>query len=121
MTASVLMTDIKDLILDSTRLSPVPLICVVIWIILVSTSLKGVDRRDELAHLTYVTVLVASGALLYILAQGIRSREISPTAMLTVSAAAAVIAGLRWDLQRRSSAMQFTASNSAGKPSDRDT
>lgn len=59
----ILLLDIKSLFTDIRMQDIGPMIFWMIWSVGLFSSLKGVDRRDEIAQVTYMGCLLALGAV----------------------------------------------------------
>lgn len=91
---------------------PWSLIFCAFWLLILLISLKGVDRRDDLAHLTYSITLMAIGVCMYAATGLVAMSQISVWNFIIVGAMTAIIAGLRWGVRRESSALEFTSQKS---------
>lgn len=98
--------DIKGWLLDSIAINPVPLIFVFFWIVLLLTSLRGVDRRDEIAHVTYAGVFLALAIVMLVGSISSASKPNSASSIV-FCAMALLIPGFRWGAQRSKSAVEF--------------
>lgn len=107
MSGGLFYSDVKGWLLSFMAFHPTPILFAVFWIILMLLSLKGVDRRDELAHLTYAVTLMAIGICMYFSASLVASRKVTPQEVVILCAVSAVISGLRWGMRRQSSALEF--------------
>ena len=103
MTASIFFGDIRAWWAEVLTYHPTPVVFGVFWLIMVMLSLKGVDRRDDLAHLTYAITLMAIGVSLYITGSAIAHSKPTAASILVVSSLTAAIAGLRWGFLRGTS------------------
>jgi hypothetical protein len=59
----ILLLDLKRLFMDIRPQDLGPMIFWMIWSVALFSSLKGVDRRDEIAQVTYMGCLLALGAV----------------------------------------------------------
>ena len=72
-----------------------------LWIWIVFASLKGVDRRDELAQVTYMAVVSAFGVLFILVFPLGRPPTYSPHGQIILFGALLLIPSLRWMMSRK--------------------
>jgi hypothetical protein len=101
MSFSVFIADLKEIFatLRFDELSPI--FFVGLWLMVLFASLRGVDRRDEMAHVTYVAVLLAMGIFLfYGLPFGTRNSH-GHLPKLSMFIFLIIVPSLRWMYQRK--------------------
>jgi hypothetical protein len=101
MSFSVFIADLKEIFatLRFDELSPI--FFVGLWLMALFASLRGIDRRDEMAHVTYVAVLLAIGIFLfYGLPFGARNSH-GRLPKLSMFIFLIILPSLRWMYQRK--------------------
>lgn len=99
--------DLKGWMTETLPFHPAAAVLAFFSMILIFLSLKGVDRRDDVAHLTYIVSLMSAGVVMYALACFAAGRALKGQEFVIVCAIGFLMSGLRWGLQRASSAAQF--------------
>jgi glycerol uptake facilitator-like aquaporin len=100
-------SEIKEWVAELMAIHPAIFIFSLIWVVALFSSLRGVDRRDEVAHLTYATAFMGMAVFMFVLANGPLSGRTNPAATVMFCTLTPLIAALRWGLQRRVSALEF--------------
>ena len=80
-----------------------PLFFMIMWAVILFSSLKNVDRRDEIAQLTYMGVLAAFGVLFFMVFPIGRSTKWEPTRQIMLFAALLLIPSVRWMVRKKKS------------------
>ena len=73
----------------------------IMWIAAVAASLRGVDRRDEIAQLTYMAFCSAFGVLFIMVFPIGRSKSYSSTEQVIIFSILLLIPSIRWMMRRR--------------------
>jgi hypothetical protein len=92
--------------------APWSLLLCAFWVVILLTSLKGVDRRDDLAHLTYSITLMAIGVCMYAATDLATMSQISVWNFIFVGGTTTIIAWLRWGVHGQASTLKFTSQKS---------
>lgn len=71
------------------------------WFILVAASLRGIDRRDEIAQLTYMAFCSAFGVLFILVFPIGRPKNYTPTDQIIIFSMLILIPSIRWMMRRR--------------------
>lgn len=109
MVGNAFYIDIKGWAMELISTHSVHLIFTVAWLILLLSSLRGVDRRDEIGHVTYAVIMMAIALVLFIGSHGHSLRSINPFTVMMLCALSLILAGVRWGLQRQQIAIEFDA------------
>jgi hypothetical protein len=90
------MADLKGLVADFRIQTLGPFLFWGLWLCALLASLRGVDRRDEIAQVTYMGALMALGVMLIlVLPIGIKS-QYGPVGRVIVFSVLLLIPSLRW-------------------------
>lgn len=77
------------------------LIGIMLWLIILALSLRGVDRRDGITGMTYVLFMVAAGAtLVFAATDRITGGQADRSFQSVVIIAFGAVAGFRWAFRR---------------------
>jgi hypothetical protein len=71
------------------------------WIVLVIASLRGIDRRDEVAQITYMAFCSAFGVLFVLVFPIGRPKNYAPTEQIIIFSMLVLIPSIRWMMRRR--------------------
>lgn len=73
----------------------------VMWLTIVAASLRGVDRRDEIAQITYMAFVSAFGVLFLVIFPIGHPKKYTPAGQLILFCILLLIPSVRWMLKRR--------------------
>ena len=97
----IIMMDLRGIVSDFRPHHVGPFFFWAMWLATLFSSLRGVDRRDELAQLTYMAVLAALGVLfLFVFPLG-RSKQYGPHEQIVLFSILLLIPSLRWIMVRK--------------------
>lgn len=103
----ILLLDLKSLFTDFRPQDVGPLVFWALWSMGLFSSLKGVDRRDEVAQVTYMGCLLALGAVLILsLPIGIQS-VYGGVGKVVVFMVLLLLASVRWMYIRKPAALKL--------------
>lgn len=71
------------------------------WLWIVFSSLRGVDRRDELAQITYMAIVAAFGVLFLLVFPIGRSRTYTPHGQIILFSILLLVPSIRWMMRRK--------------------
>ena len=92
----ILAADLKALLLDFRLQDIGGMVFWGLWIFAVLASLRGVDRRDEIAHVTYMAVLMALGVVLILELPFKMKADYGPIGKLLIISILLLVPSLRW-------------------------
>ena len=97
----IFLTDLRSIFTDLDIRDLGRMLLWAFWFTVLLASLKGVDRRDELAQVTYMAVLAAFGVVFVLVFPiGVKS-EYGPQSQLILFLMMLMVASVRWIVQRR--------------------
>lgn len=117
----IILMDLKGILNDFRPHQIGPFFFWSMWFIIVFSSLRGVDRRDELAQLTYMAVTAAFGVVfLFMLPIG-RPPQYSSHDQIVLFFILLVVPSLRWMVRRDVSELEMRIADAmtSGKSSKR--
>ena len=114
MILELFLLDIKGLFTDFRVKDLGPLVFWGLWFSALLGSLRGVDRRDEIAQVTYMGVIMAIGvSLILVLPFGAKS-QYGPMGKMTIFTILLVIPSLRWMYVKKRTAFDESLQESIG-------
>ncbi len=99
----ILLLDLKAMFADIRPHDFGPMVFWGIWSIALFSSLRGVDRRDEIAQVTYMGVLMTLGAFLFLVLPLGQTERKSAVEKIVILALVLLIPSLRWMFERKKS------------------
>lgn len=71
------------------------------WSIILLSSLRGVDRRDEIAQITYMSIVAAFGVIFLMIFPLGHSRTFTPAGQLVLFGVLILFPSIRWLVRRQ--------------------
>jgi uncharacterized membrane protein YfhO len=101
MSYEIIFVDIRGIFSDFRPHHVGPAFVWRMWLWIVISPLKGVDRRDELAQITYMAVVAAFGVLFLLVFPIGRPKVYSPPAQIILFLVLLVVPSIRWVIRRK--------------------
>lgn len=98
---SNVIPDIRGMFSDLRIPDLAPLFFALLWMISLVISLRGVDRRDEIAHVTYVCVMLAIGVVMFFGLPFGSKAAYSESTRLILFLALVIFPSLRWIFEKK--------------------
>ena len=101
------LRDIRGLFSDLRPHDFGPLFFAIMWSFILFSSLRGVDRRDEVAQLTYMGVVASFGVLFFMVFPIGRSVHWAPATQIMLFAILLLIPSIRWMVRKKRTALDI--------------
>lgn len=101
MNFDIIFVDLKGILTDFRPRDLGPYFFWAMWLSIVFASLRGVDRRDEIAQVTYMGVVAAFGVLFLLVFPVGRPPKYSPEGQIILFLVLLMAPSLRWLMRRR--------------------
>ena len=111
----LILIDVKSIFADIRLQDFGPILFWGLWFMALFSSLKGVDRRDEVAQVTYMGCMLGLGGVLILtLPIGVKSGY-SEVGKLVVFTVLLIISSLRWMYTKKRSAIDIAVQRATAK------
>ena len=97
----LLLMDIRGLFSDLRPHDFGPPFFWTMWALIVISSLRGVDRRDEIAQVTYMAFVSAFGVVFILVFPIGRPQAYTPLTQIVLFSVLLIVPSLRWMMRRR--------------------
>jgi hypothetical protein len=97
----ILLLDLKGIFTEVRPQDFGGLVFWVLWIIAVLASLRGVDRRDEIAQVTYMGAVMALGVVLILILPFGSKNSYGPIGKVVVFSILLLVPSIRWIFVRK--------------------
>jgi hypothetical protein len=101
MSYEIIIMDIKRILADLRPHDFGPFFFWTMWLCAILASLRGVDRRDELAQATYMAFISALGVLFLLVFPIGRSNNYSAKGQIIMFAITLIVPSVRWAMRRQ--------------------
>ena len=117
MRLELFLIDVRQMLVDFRLQDFGPLLFWGLWSIALFSSLRGVDRRDEIAQVTYMGAVMSLGVvLILILSRWGTKQEYGPVGKIVVFAVLLLAPSVRWLFQKKRTELDVTFQDAlAGK------
>ncbi len=106
MSFEIIFTDLKNILSDFRPHDVGPFFFWCMWLLILCAPLKDVDRRDELAQLTYMAIVAAFGVLFVFVFPIGRVDKISADEQIVLFSILLLGPSIRWMMHRRISELE---------------
>jgi hypothetical protein len=111
LTLEIIMIDLRGILNDFRPHQFGPFFFWSMWLVIVFSSLRGVDRRDELAQLTYMAATAAFGVVfLFMLPIG-RPPQYTAHDQIVLFFILLIVPSLRWMVRRHITELELKIAN----------
>ena len=107
----ILLADLKGIVTDFRPQDLGGAFFWVLWIVALCASLRGVDRRDEIAQVTYIGCLMALGVVLILELPFKMKPNYGTSGNIVIFSILLLLPSLRWMLFKKTSALDYAMSN----------